>query len=74
MVCIQISNGVKEQKLKERLWEFELTLKEIIRKCNLYDQAQETKKIVSTEVAINVAQQQSHRGSRGHARVREARR
>ena len=40
----------------------------------LYDQAQETKKIVSMEAAVNVARQQIHRRSRRRARGRRARR
>ncbi|XP_068212456.1 uncharacterized protein [Palaemon carinicauda] len=53
-VCIQISNGVRDKKLKEKLWEDDLSLNDIIKKCNQYDQLQETRRITG-EAQVNAA-------------------
>ncbi|XP_068234144.1 uncharacterized protein [Palaemon carinicauda] len=53
-VCIQISNGVRDKKLKEKQWEDDLSLNDIIKKCNQYDQLQETRSITG-EAQVNAA-------------------
>lgn len=65
-VCIQISNGVRDQKLKEKLWEDDLSLDDVIKRCHQFDQLVETRRIHTTESAqVNVV----HRG-RGYSRGR----
>ena len=51
-VCIQISNGVRDQKLKETLWEDDLTLDQLIKRYNAYEKAQEVKKITGAEPSV----------------------
>lgn len=48
-VSIQISNGVRDKKLQEKLWEDDLSLQDIIRRCHQYDQLQETRQITSAD-------------------------
>ena len=50
-VCIQISNGVRDQKLKEKLWEDDLSLDDVIKRCHQFDQLLETHRIHATESA-----------------------
>jgi hypothetical protein len=44
-VAIQISNGVHDVKLKEKLWDDDLSLEQIIQKCNTFEQCMETRKL-----------------------------
>jgi hypothetical protein len=52
-VAIQISNGVHDIKLKEKLWDDDLSLEQIIQKCNTFEQCMETRKLRGSESQVN---------------------
>ena len=60
-VCLQISNGVRDPKLKEKLWEDDLTLTQLAKKCNFFDQAAETRKLTTTETHVHAVHTQRGR-------------
>ena len=64
MVAIQISNGVVDEKLKEKLWEDDLSLADVITRCNRFDQMQETRQLTSAKSA-EVHAVRGHRRFRG---------
>ena len=49
-IALQISNGVRDIQLKEQLWENDLSLDSVIKKCHLYEQLLDTRKMVSSTV------------------------
>ena len=55
MICTQISNGVCDTKLKEKLWESDLGLDVIIRKCNFFEQSEDTKKLTGAKTNVHTA-------------------
>ena len=67
-VCIQISNGVRDQKLKEKLWEDDLTLDQLIKRCNAYEQAQKVKKITGAEPSVKKVNAVTTRRGRFYSR------
>ena len=42
-IAIQISNGVKDEALRRKLWDDDLTLDEVIKKCHIHEQRNENK-------------------------------
>ena len=76
-VAIQISNGVRDTKLKEKLWEDDLDLDQVTKKCNSFEQSKETRKLCAREAQVHAvsARGQSRgrsrgRGDRGNSRGR----
>ena len=61
-VCVQVSNGVLDQKLKERLWEDNCNLDKLIKRCNFHEQTQQTKKLTGTADAQVAYSQATPRG------------
>ena len=51
-VAIQISNGVRDTKLKEKLWEDDLDLDQVTKKCNSFEQSKETRKLCAREAQV----------------------
>lgn len=43
MLVVQISNGVKDDDLRKRLWDDDLSLTETIKKCHIYEQWKDNK-------------------------------
>ena len=41
LLCVQISNGVRDDQLKKKLWDENLTLKQIIERCNTHELREE---------------------------------
>ena len=41
LMCVQISNGVRDETLKKKLWDESLTLKQIIEKCQTHEMREE---------------------------------
>lgn len=41
MVCVQISNGVRSEILRKKLWDEDLGLQDVIKKCQAYEMRQE---------------------------------
>ena len=74
-VCVQISNGVSDRKLKDRLWEDDLTLDQVINQCNFHEQKEMTRRITGagpsagTESSVNTVGLYAPRG-RGYSRGR----
>ena len=72
MVCTKISNGVRDAKLKEKLWESDLDINTIIRKCNFFELSEDTKKLTREQATVHAASN-AQRGwgrQRGHSRGR----
>ena len=72
-----ISNGVRDTKLKEKLWEDDLDLDQVTKKCNSFEQSKETRKLCAREAQVHAvsARGQSRgrsrgRGDRGNSRGR----
>ena len=72
MVCTQISNGIRDTRLKEKLWESDLNLTAIMRKCHLFEQSEETKKLTGIETDVHAVNK--HGGQRGRGRGRSQQR
>ena len=53
-VSIRISNGVRDQQLKEKLWDDDLSLDDVIKKCHKYDQLQETRRLTGHAQQVNI--------------------
>lgn len=75
-VCVQISNGVRDAKLREKLWEDDLTLDDVIKRCNFYDQMEANRKVAGTEEkTVHYAargRSRGRQGSRGRSRGRSS--
>ena len=68
-IVMQLSNGLRDSRLREKLWDDDLSLDEAIKKCMRYEQAQETRKLVGAEAQVHMVQGQYRRGrSRGRYR------
>jgi hypothetical protein len=50
-LCVAISNGVRDEKLHEKLWQEDLALDKIIEKCNLWQQREQTRHLYSEDLA-----------------------
>lgn len=61
MIGIQISNGVRNEKLREKLWDDDLTLTQIIQRCNMFEAKEKNAEMFN----VNYAHQGQGRGSRG---------
>ena len=62
-ICIQISNGVRDKKLRESLWEDDLALEDIIKRCHKFDQLRETRRITGDQTnEVNAVTQARGRG------------
>ena len=48
-IALQISNGVRDTKLKEKLWEDDLSLDKLSHKCSVYEQLLDTKKMLGAD-------------------------
>ena len=48
-IALQISNGVRDIKLKEKLWEDDLSLDKLLHKCSVYEQLLDTKKMLGAD-------------------------
>ena len=48
-IALQISNGVRDTKLKEKLWEDDLSLDKLLHKCSVYEQLLDTKKMLGAD-------------------------
>ena len=48
-ISLQISNGVRDIKLKEKLWEDDLSLDKLLHKCSVYEQLLDTKKMLGAD-------------------------
>ena len=48
-IAQQISNGVRDTKLKEKLWEDDLSLDKLLHKCSVYEQLLNTKKMLEAD-------------------------
>ena len=64
-ICVQLSNGVIDQKLKEKLWEDDLTLAQLTKKCNFFDQSAMAKKLTGANTNVNTVH-----ATRGSSRSR----
>ena len=67
-VAIQISNGIRDTKLKEKLWEDDLDLEQVTKKCNSFEQSKETRKLCTREAQVHAVSACGQ--SRGHSRGR----
>ena len=67
-VCIQILNVVRDQKLKETLWEDDLTLDQLIKRYNAYEKAQKVKKITEAEPSVKKVNAVTTRKGRFYSR------
>ena len=52
-IAIQLSNGVRDEKLREKLRNDDLTLEEAINKCLRFEQSQETHKLCSDDAQVH---------------------
>jgi hypothetical protein len=75
-LCVFISNGVKDIRLREKLWSTDMSLDNIIKKCQLWEQKEQTRSLyTSTQererdtVEVNAVQRGRSQG-RGHYRAR----
>ncbi len=50
----QISSGVRSQSLRDKLWSEDLTLEQILAKCHLYEQKQESLDVIESRQRNNV--------------------
>jgi hypothetical protein len=77
-LCVTISNGVRDVHLRDKLWSTDMSLDDIVKKCQLWEQKEQTKKLYSQEQSYEVHSirgRQRHRGrgsrrgfpQRGHA-------
>lgn len=70
--AVQISNGVRDQSLREKLWEDDLSLQDVLRKCTAFEQARATRKLVTAAEAtvhtVSTASSASSQQSRGRGR------
>ena len=69
-IDLQIPNGVRDRKLMEQLWEDDLSLDTVIKKCHLYEQLFDTRKRLSSTVTEyksmhQISKQQEYRNRRG---------
>lgn len=65
-LCVAISNGVRDEKLKAKLWTEDLSLNKIIEKCQLWQQREQTKHLYSeTPATSQSADVHALRGQRG---------
>ena len=65
-IAMQLSNGLRDSRLREKVWDDDLSLDQAIKKCMRYEQAQETRKLVGAEAQVHMVQGQYRRGrSRG---------
>ena len=67
-VAIQILNGVRDTKLKEKLWEDDLDLDQVTKKCNSFEQSKETRKLCAWEAQVHAVTVRGQ--SRGRSRGR----
>ena len=74
MIAVQISNGVRDEHLKRKLWEEDMTLKDVIAKCQSFELRNEHSKLYSgmprESVEVNFQHSNSY-GSRGRSRGRQ---
>ena len=55
MICTQISNGVHNPNLKEKLWESDLDLEAVVKKCNFLEQSEDIKELTGAETNVHAA-------------------
>ena len=67
-ISVQISNGVLDQHLREKLWEDDLTLTDVVKRCAGHEQSKLNKKLCNTEVAVNAQYYKQGQGGRGRGR------
>jgi hypothetical protein len=67
MLCVQISNGVRNEQLRKKLWDEDLTLKQIIQKCQTFELRNESSELFKATGSKDVNAVMS-RGGRGSHR------
>ena len=74
MLAVQISNGVRDEALRRKLWDEDLTVKQVIVKCQSYELRNECSQLYSndaaTRVSADVHAAYGHYGHRGRSRGR----
>ena len=66
-LCKQISSGVRSPSLRDRLWSEDLTLDQIIAKCHLHEQKEESQSVISNLASARPAGEIHYTSSRGRA-------
>ena len=72
-LCKQISSGVRSSTLRDKLWSEDLTLEQILAKCHLHEQKQESLEVIegrSKTADVHYANQRGRGSTRGHSRGR----
>ncbi len=70
-LCKQISVGVHDQVLREKLWGEDLTLKQIEEKCFHFEQRRESKNVLQgTDASVNYFSARGRNQFRGHGKSR----
>ncbi len=70
MMAVQISNGVRDEQLKKKLWDQDLTLEQIIEKCQTHELRAESAGLYSKSKEINTVQRGRGRSSCSRGRFR----
>jgi hypothetical protein len=68
MLAVQISNGVSDQQLRKKLWDEDLTLAQVLQKCNNFEVRKDCADLYEGKKSSNVNMFRSH--SRGRSRYR----
>ena len=68
MLAIQISNGVRDQDLRKKLWDDDLELDDIIRKCHVHEQRKESKTLYSDSHSASTSSTNVNYQRRGRGR------
>ena len=66
-LCKQISSGVHDKTLRDKLWGEDLTLEQIVAKCHLFEQRQTSKDVIDGDVKPSA---EVHYNKRGRGRGR----
>ena len=72
MMAVQISNGVRDEQLKKKLWDEDLTLEQIIEKCQTHELRAESAGLYSKSKEINTVQRGRGRSSRRPWKVQKS--